>query len=62
MAPFRARRSAGQQRVLDSPFVLLAREGPRLQRRSRRWGLTRVTAFWSTIEALREVRDAMSPA
>jgi probable F420-dependent oxidoreductase len=54
------------RRVLDSPFVLLARDAragaAELQRRSERWGLASVTAFWSSIEALREVRDAMTPA
>jgi hypothetical protein len=50
--------------VLDSPFVLLARDttegAAELLRRAKRWDFASVTAFWSSIEALREVRDAMA--
>jgi hypothetical protein len=53
-------------RVLDSPFVLLA-PGARygaaeLLRRSERWGFSSVTAFWPSIDALREIRDALPAA
>jgi hypothetical protein len=51
------------QRLLDSPFVLLARDAhegaARLQRRSERWGFTSVTAFWPSIDALQRVRNAL---
>jgi hypothetical protein len=63
-----AERAAGlvPRRVLSSPFVLLARAAragaAELQRRSRRWGVASVTAFWSSIDVLREFRDAMRPA
>jgi hypothetical protein len=53
-------------RVLDSPFVLLARDAGEgaveLLRRAERWGFSSVTAFWSSLDGLREVGDAMPPA
>jgi probable F420-dependent oxidoreductase len=51
------------ERVLDSPFVLLARDAEEaaaeLQRRGERWGVASVTAFWPSIDALHAVRNAM---
>jgi hypothetical protein len=51
------------QRVLGSPFVLLARiaeeRAAELQRRSDRWDFMSVTAFWPSIDALDRVRNAM---
>jgi probable F420-dependent oxidoreductase len=54
------------ERVLDSPFVLLARDAreaaAQLQRRSERWGFSSIAAFWPSIDALHAVRDAMRDA
>jgi hypothetical protein len=51
------------ERVLDSPFVLLARDAreaaAELQRRSEHRGFSSITAFWPAIDALRAVRDAV---
>jgi probable F420-dependent oxidoreductase len=54
--------SLDPQRVLDSPFVLLAGDARQaaaeLRERSERWGIGSVTTLWPSMDALHAVREA----
>jgi probable F420-dependent oxidoreductase len=54
--------SLDPQRVLDSPFVLLAGDARQaaaeLRERSERWGIGSVTTLWPSMDALNAVREA----